>query len=68
MAGDPNLRRIRVPQEMWEALHKAVQEADPELDRTKVIRQLIRWYIGETNELPRRPAARGAGVKPNMSS
>lgn len=58
MAGDPALRRIKIPQDMWEAFGDAVKDVDPELDRTKVIRQFVRWYIGESTEPPRRPAAR----------
>lgn len=53
-------RRIRMPDEMWEAFNRAVQTADPELDRSKVIRQFIRYYIGETDEMPRRPGRRPA--------
>lgn len=48
-------RRIRMDQAMWDALGAAVEKADPELDRSKIIRQFARWYIGETDNLPRRP-------------
>ncbi|MEO3787667.1 hypothetical protein ABGB12_30445 [Actinocorallia sp. B10E7] len=53
-------RRIRMDDEMWNALAAAVAKADPELDRSKVIRQLVRWYIGETDHLPRRPEQKNA--------
>jgi metal-responsive CopG/Arc/MetJ family transcriptional regulator len=41
--------------EMWARFDEAVRSAEPELDRSKVIREFIRWYIGETDDLPRRP-------------
>ena len=52
--GDP-MRVIRMPDEMWDALAAAIKEAEPELERAKVVREFVRWYIGETDELPRRP-------------
>lgn len=48
-------RRVRMDDDMWERFGEAVREAEPELDRSKVIREFVRWYIGETNDLPRRP-------------
>jgi hypothetical protein len=48
-------RRVRMDVEMWDAFGKAIEQAEPELDRSKVIREFVRWYIGETNSLPRRP-------------
>ena len=40
---------------IWDAFGEAIEQAEPELDRSKVIREFVRWYIGETNSLPRRP-------------
>lgn len=48
-------RRVRMDDEMWRRFDEAVRTAEPELDRSKVIREFVRWYIGETNDLPRRP-------------
>lgn len=48
-------RRIRMDDEMWDRFDKAVKQAEPELDRSKVVREFVRWYIGETDDLPRRP-------------
>jgi hypothetical protein len=48
-------RRIRMPDDMWEHFRVAVARGEPELDRSKVLREFIRWYVGETNDLPRRP-------------
>lgn len=48
-------RRVRMSDDMWEKFREAVERAEPELDRSKVIREFVRWYTGETNDLPRRP-------------
>jgi predicted GIY-YIG superfamily endonuclease len=50
-------RRIRVD-DMWDRFGQAIREAEPELDRSRVIREMVRWYIGETDDLPRRPRTR----------
>lgn len=52
-------RRIRMASEMWDKFAEAVAEAEPELDRSKVVREFIRWYTGDTDDLPRRPRAKG---------
>ncbi len=48
-------RRVRMDDDMWTRFGDAVAEAEPELDRSKVLREFVRWYLGETNDLPRRP-------------
>lgn len=48
-------RRIRIDDDLWRQFGEAVDAADPELDRSKVIRQLIRWYSGQSDHLPERP-------------
>lgn len=48
-------RRVRMDDDMWEKFGNAVKQAEPELDRSKVMREFVRWYIGETDDLPRRP-------------
>lgn len=52
-------RRVRMDDDMWARFDEAVRKAEPELDRSKVIREMVRWYIGETDDLPRRPKAAG---------
>lgn len=49
------VRRIRVDDDLWERFGGAIEQVDPELDRSKVLRQLIRWYVRDTMEPPRRP-------------
>lgn len=51
-------RRVRMDDDMWSRFNEAVREAEPELDRSKVIREFVRWYLGETDDLPRRPGPR----------
>lgn len=57
MSDGRDLRRFRAPDELWERFSSAVQcSPDPEADRSKVLRQFLRWYAGEPGaELPRRP-------------
>jgi hypothetical protein len=49
-------RRVRMDDEMWTRFGEAVRAAEPELDRSKVLREFVRWYVGDTDDLPRRPA------------
>lgn len=57
MATTTALRRFRTTDELWDRFNEAVQKADPEADRSKVLRNFIRWYINEPGaKLPERPA------------
>jgi len=52
--------RIRMPADMWERFGAAIRQAEPELDRSKVIREFVRWYLGDdAGRLPRRPHKEG---------
>ncbi len=61
MANTP-LRKFRADDPLWNAFSAAVTDSpDPEADRAKVLRQLMRWYAGLPGaELPKRPADRAA--------
>lgn len=37
-------RNLRIDDELWEGFGHAVASRDPEADRSKAIRRLIRWY------------------------
>ena len=51
-----DLRRVRMPDDLWERFDKAVKRAEPELDRSKILRQFVRWYVGDEGaKLPERP-------------
>lgn len=51
------LRNIAIDKDMWNRFGEAIRKAEPELDRSKVLRQMVRWYVGEIDHLPRRPIA-----------
>lgn len=54
-----NLRKFRTDDDLWERFTTAVENSpDPEADRSKVLRALVRWYAGDTDQLPPRPKAR----------
>ena len=48
-------RRIRMDDDLWERLDEAVRRADPDDNRSALIRRLARWYVGDIDEIPRRP-------------
>ena len=49
-------RNLRIDDDLWNAFGNAIKRASPELDRSAVMRELIRWYAGDTDQLPARPA------------
>jgi predicted GIY-YIG superfamily endonuclease len=52
----PRFGRFRCDDDLWEAFGDAVKAADPEADRSAVLRAVIRWYVGQPNaRLPERP-------------
>lgn len=51
------IRRVRVPDDLWQRFDDAVRAADPEADRSVVLRQFMRWYVGEPGaKIPDRSA------------
>jgi hypothetical protein len=49
-------RRFIAPDDLWKRFEEAVQRADPEADRSKVLRTFVRWYVGEPGaKMPERP-------------
>jgi metal-responsive CopG/Arc/MetJ family transcriptional regulator len=51
-------RRIRMDDDLWERLDEAVRRADPDSNRSVIIRRFARWYVGDIDEMPRRPEPR----------
>lgn len=51
-------RRIRMDDDLWERLDEAVKRADPDSNRSVIIRRFARWYVGDIDEAPRRPEPR----------
>ena len=56
--------RFRLDEDKWAEFERNVARADPESDRSKILRQFIAWYAREPGaKLPARPPAAGAGDK-----
>ena len=51
-------RRIRMDDDLWERLEAAVKRADPDGNRSAVLRKFARWYVGDIDEMPQRPEPR----------
>lgn len=54
------LRKIRMDDDLWERLEKAAKAVDPDSNRTVVLRKFARWYVGDIDEMPQRPAEKRA--------
>ena len=59
MAADgPPFRRIRMDEDLWQRLDEAVKRADPDSNRSALLRRFARWYVGDIDEMPHRPEPR----------
>lgn len=47
--------RFVLDDDLWERLGEAVKRADPDDNRSALIRRLVRWYVGDIEEMPKRP-------------
>lgn len=54
------LRRIGFDNDLWERFEQAVKHADPDSNRSAVLRKFARWYVGDINDLPQRPAPKAS--------
>ena len=54
-------RRIRMDEDLWQRLDEAVKRADPDSNRSALLRRFSRWYVGDIEEMPRRPEPRRPG-------
>lgn len=51
-------RTIRFEDDLWNAFGDAVERNEPPKDRSEVLRDFMRWYVGEKGvRMPRRPNA-----------
>jgi len=48
-------RRIRMDNDLWKRLDEAAKAADPDSNRSALLRKFARWYVGDIDELPQRP-------------
>jgi hypothetical protein len=49
------LRRIGFDDDLWKRLDAAAKRADPDANRSVILRRLARWFVGDIDELPQRP-------------
>ena len=54
-------RRIRMDDDLWKRLDEAAKQADPDANRSAVLRRFARWYVGDIDEMPQRPEPRRGG-------
>jgi len=55
------LRRIRIDSDLWERLDEAAKQADPDTNRSVLVRKFMRWYVGDIDEMPQRPEPKREG-------
>ncbi len=51
-------RRIRMDDDLWERLEIAAKRADPDSNRSALLRKFARWYVGDIDQIPQRPEPR----------
>jgi hypothetical protein len=62
------VQRFRLDGDLWEQFDQAVHSADPDADRSKVLRQFVAWFVREPGvRLPARPAAQSARTAGNQA-
>jgi hypothetical protein len=49
-------RKIRMDDDLWQRLEESAKRADPDANRSVVLRRFARWYVGDIDEMPQRPA------------
>lgn len=47
--------RFRMQVDLWDRLGEAVKHADPDDTCSAAIRRLVRWYLGDIEQMPQRP-------------
>jgi hypothetical protein len=48
-------RRIRLDDDLWDRFDEAVKRADPDSNRSAVVRKFLRWFVGDIDDMPQRP-------------
>lgn len=55
------VQRFRLDADLWEQFDEAVRRADPDADRSKVLRQFVAWFVREPGaKLPSRASTKSA--------
>jgi len=55
------MRGTQIDDDLWERLDEAVKRADPDSNRSVIIRRFARWFVGDIDEMPQRPEPRRPG-------
>lgn len=48
-------RRVRMDDDLWKRLEEAAKRADPDSNRSVVLRKFARWFVGDIDDAPTRP-------------
>lgn len=56
-------RKIRMDNDLWQRLEEAARRADPDANRSVILRRFARWFVGDIDEMPQRPEPRRDGGK-----
>lgn len=54
-------RRIRMDDDLWQRLEESAKRADPDANRSVILRRFARWYVGDIDEMPTRPEPKPSG-------
>jgi GIY-YIG catalytic domain len=55
-------RQLRMSDDLWNRLGDALKRADPDSNRSAVLRKFARWYVGDIDDMPQRPSRRSPGT------
>ncbi len=50
------LRHVGIDDDLWQRFEQAVKRADPDDNRAANLRRYVRYFVGDIDEAPRRPA------------
>ena len=50
------LRHVGIDDNLWRRFEEAVKRADPDDNRAANLRRYVRYFVGDIDEAPRRPA------------
>lgn len=56
-------RKIRMDADLWQRLEEAAKRADPDANRSVILRRFARWYVGDIDDMPQRPEPIRGGEK-----
>ena len=49
-------KQFRMDDDLWQRFGAAVKSADPDANCSRALRQYARWFVGDIDQEPRRPA------------